>query len=82
FLGRKQARQLESEIENKLSAYAKLASGYGRERGEAGVSGITGLSTEAVEAEVDELIKKIYIISGISDINVYHCTISVYSTYL
>ena len=55
---RRQARQLESEIENKLSAYAKLASGYGRERGGTG-GGITGLSAEAMEAEIDELIKKV-----------------------
>ncbi|CAG8536144.1 10570_t:CDS:2 [Paraglomus occultum] len=59
---RKQARQLESEIENKLSAYAKLTSGYGRERGGAGVSGITGLSAEAMEAEIDELIKKLTLV--------------------
>ncbi|CAG8666975.1 10339_t:CDS:2, partial [Acaulospora morrowiae] len=63
---RKQARQLENEIEQKLTSYSKLAAQVGRSIGSGslgnglyGDNGLSGNSSEAMELELEELIKKL-----------------------
>ncbi|CAG8560456.1 7873_t:CDS:2 [Dentiscutata erythropus] len=64
---RKQARQLENEIEQKLNSYSKLAAQVGRNISSSpgnignlyGGEGLVGNSSEAMELELDELIKKL-----------------------
>ncbi|CAG8516103.1 10055_t:CDS:2 [Ambispora gerdemannii] len=64
---RKQARQLENEIEQKLTSYSKIATSVGRNNrnvdgvGGSGSSGNVagGNSSEAMELELDELLKKL-----------------------
>jgi golgi SNAP receptor complex member 1 len=59
---RKQARQLENELEQKLTSYSKIAAQVGRvgyEPGSKEGEGITGNSSEAMELELEELIKKV-----------------------
>ncbi|RIA90332.1 hypothetical protein C1645_797081 [Glomus cerebriforme] len=60
---RKQARQLENELEQKLTSYSKIAAQVGRSAGygpwSKGGEGMTGNSSEAMELELEELIKKL-----------------------
>ncbi|CAG8435786.1 13042_t:CDS:2 [Funneliformis mosseae] len=59
---RKQARQLENELEQKLTSYSKIAAQVGRSVGYGLGSkkndGMAGNSSEAMELELEELIKK------------------------
>ncbi|CAG8461048.1 16906_t:CDS:2 [Acaulospora colombiana] len=69
---RKQARQLENEIEQKLTSYSKLAAQVGRSvnsigsgslgNGLYGENGLSGNSSDAMELELDELIKKLNLV--------------------
>ncbi|CAG8529981.1 6073_t:CDS:2 [Funneliformis caledonium] len=60
---RKQARQLENELEQKLTSYSKIAAQVGRSVGYGLGSkkndGMAGNSSEAMELELEELIKKL-----------------------
>src|SRR6266498_3847889 len=61
---RKQARQFENELEQKLTSYSKIAAQVGRSAGHdswgKGGEGMTGNSSEAMELELEELIKKVF----------------------
>lgn len=57
---RKQARQFENELEQKLTSYSKIAAQVGRSVGYSKEGeGTTGNSSEAMELELEELIKKV-----------------------
>lgn len=57
---RKQARQLENELEQKLTSYSKIAAQVGRSVGYGlGSKKNDGNSSEAMELELEELIKKL-----------------------
>ncbi|CAG8483806.1 8421_t:CDS:2 [Ambispora leptoticha] len=61
---RKQARQLENEIEQKLTSYSKIATSVGRnsrivDGGVGSGNAAAGNSNEAMELELDELLKKL-----------------------
>ncbi|GES86244.1 Golgi SNAP receptor complex member 1-like [Rhizophagus clarus] len=56
---RKQARQFENELEQKLTSYSKIAAQVGRSVGDSKGEDITGNSSEAMELELEELIKKL-----------------------
>jgi len=60
---RKQARQLENELEQKLTSYSKVAAQVGRSvgysPGDQRSDGMAGNSSEAMELELEELIKKV-----------------------
>ncbi|CAB4404072.1 unnamed protein product [Rhizophagus irregularis] len=57
---RKQARQFENELEQKLTSYSKIAAQVGRSVGYSKEGeGTTGNSSEAMELELEELIKKL-----------------------
>ncbi|CAG8449279.1 2695_t:CDS:2 [Diversispora eburnea] len=76
---RKQARQLENEIEQKLTSYSKLAAQVGRNTngvssvslgsGLYGDNGLSGNSSEAMELELEELIKKLTsVVNSMADV--------------
>ncbi|KAG9291421.1 hypothetical protein G9A89_021839 [Geosiphon pyriformis] len=76
---RKQARQLENEIEQKLTSYSKIAASVGRTRnrelgsGNASLAGRggnnVGNSNEAMELELDELVKKLsMVVSSMAEV--------------
>lgn len=63
---RKQARQFENELEQKLTSYSKIAAQVGRSVGYSKEGkGATGNSSEAMELELEELIKKVYFFSNL-----------------